>query len=73
MERFEVILPSTCMKAYVKEYWFLSASKLTNAGQRAVPSGCIALSFKRGGDIFSIREGCTLPSACVFGQTTNFK
>lgn len=70
MEKFQAIQPSLHLQPYVKQYWFLSADGLTNGGQRAIPSGCIALSFKRGGDIFSVRENRFFPSACVFGQST---
>lgn len=70
MEKFQAIQPSQHLQPYVKQYWFLSADGLTNGSQRAIPSGCVALSFKRSGDIFSIRENSFLPNACVFGQST---
>lgn len=70
MEKFQAIQPSQHLQPYVKQYWFLSANGLTNGSQRAIPSGCIALSFKRSGEIFSVRENRFLSNACIFGQAT---
>lgn len=70
MEKFQVIQPSQHLQPYVKQYWFLSAEELANGSQRTIPSGCIALSFKRSGKIFSVFENRFLPNACIFGQST---
>jgi AraC-like DNA-binding protein len=70
MEKFQAIYPSLHLQPYVKQYWFLSADELTNGSQRAIPSGYIALSFKRSGEIFSVCENRFLPNACIFGQST---
>lgn len=70
MERFQVIQPSRHLQPYIKQYWFLSANGLTNGSQKTIPSGCIALSFKRSGAIFSVRENSLLSNACIFGQST---
>ncbi len=70
MEKFQAIQPSEHLQPYVKQYWFLSAEELTTGSQRTIPSGCIALSFKRSGEIFSVFENRFLPNACIFGQST---
>lgn len=70
MEDFRTVQPSQYLQPYVKQYWFLSANELIDGKQRSMPSGCIGLSFKRSGEIFSIGENRFLPSACIFGQST---
>lgn len=70
MEKFEAIQPSQFLQSYVKQYWFLSNDGSIGGSQRAIPSGYVALSFKRKGDIFSVRDNKYLPNACVFGQST---
>lgn len=70
MEKFQAIQPSLHLQPYIKEYWLLATKELANGSQRAIPSGCIALSFKRSGEIFSVLENRFLPNACVFGQST---
>lgn len=70
MEKFQAIYPSEHLQPYVKQYWFLAAEELANGSQKAVPSGCITLSFKRSGEIFSVLENKFLPNACIFGQST---
>lgn len=70
MEKFQAIQPSEHLQPYVKQYWFLSAEGLANGSQRTIPSGCIALSVKRSGGIFSVFENRFLHNACIFGQST---
>lgn len=70
MEKFKAIQPSQHLQPYIKQYWFLSADGLIDGVQRAIPSGSIALSFKRSGEIFSVHENSFLSNACVFGQST---
>lgn len=70
MEKFQAIQPSEYLQSYVKQYWFLSAEGLAKGSQRTIPSGYIALSIKRSGEIFSVFENRFLPNACIFGQST---
>lgn len=47
MEQFQIILPSTLLRPYVKQYWFLAIDNAKRSSQRYVPSGHAMLAFHK--------------------------
>lgn len=72
MESFQAIQPSALLAPFVKQYWFITADDAERRQQRLIPTGCIGLAFNREGCIYSSLEKGFLPSAYLFGQTTNY-
>lgn len=71
MESFQTIPPSALLAPYVKQYWFITADDVARKSQRFIPAGCMGLAFNREGSVFSSLEKDFLPSAYLFGQSTN--
>ncbi|GHV06708.1 hypothetical protein FACS189416_7420 [Bacteroidia bacterium] len=71
MESFQAIQPSVLLAPYVKQYWFITTDDAARRSQRFIPAGCMRLAFNRIGNVYSSLEKDFLPSAYLFGQSTN--
>ncbi len=72
MDNFQVIQPSTLLRPYVKQYWFLRADSIAQASQRAIPTGSMGLTFNRGDKIYSSAENDLQLKSHIFGQSTTY-
>ncbi len=70
MEQFQIILPSTLLRPYVKQYWFLAIDNAERSSQRYVPSGHAMLAFHRGDRIYSTLHKEVQPRSSLCGQST---
>lgn len=73
MNEFQAIQPSLLLAPYVKQYWFLKMENVSQCSQRLVPLGCMALSFYRGHETYSLQEDKQLlPQSHIYGIKTNY-
>lgn len=69
MKHFQVIQPSNLLLPYIKQYWFLRIDDGKQSFQRSIPSGCVALVFHKGNNIFSSLHNGIQPHSYLSGQS----
>ncbi len=72
MEEFQIIKPSPLLAPYVKQYWFLKTSDLTQPNQRIIPTGSTSLVFHRASLMLSNSQGGLQPQAFIGGQSVGY-
>ncbi len=72
MEEFQVKKPSPLLAPYVKQYWFLKTSDLTQPNQRIIPTGSTSIVFHRASLMLSTSQGSLQPQAFISGQSVGY-
>lgn len=72
MAKFQILQPSTLLRPYVKQYWFLTIDHAERDSQRYIPSGSSMLAFHRGDRIYSTLHQEIQSRSSLCGQSVSY-